>query len=511
MKHVDVIIIGAGISGLCAALTLADAKFNIAVICKNDLNKTATSWAQGGMAISTKNKDEINLHIQDTLNVGRNLCDEKQVQLMISESPSALEFLRDINVQLDTSEKNNLTLALEAGHSKARIIHYKDKTGASIKEALDKNFSKKPNITLYDHYQVTNLCINNNQCQGIIASHTKSHSRLQLSANHTILATGGYSQLYKYSSTPSDLQGDGIYLAYQAGAILENLEFTQFHPTVYLETEEDKPFLISEVIRGAGGIIRNRQGKQFLKNYTLQEELGPRDVLSRAIAIESKHNGPIVLDTRHLKNLEKRFPNFYKNAKKHGYTLEKDLLPIHPAAHYSIGGIKTDTHANTNIKNLYAIGECASTRVHGANRLASNSLLEGIVFAKQASEHIIKNNHSPINPSLRSAKTRHTHTDQADIIKEIKNLNWTYNGLFKDKKSLSTLQNKLDTFPNSIHTSFNTKVYLELSKLICESALIRQESRGTHYRSDYPEINNAYLGYIQQKKNKKTWLNKRLT
>lgn len=499
-KNFDFIVVGTGISGTTLALELS-IHGSVALISKNSLTDTTTSWAQGGIAFSQNTKIEKEPHIKDTITVGRGLCDEKRVTKMVSHSEKAIQYLSNLGVKFDKKDQN-YDLALEAGHQKPRVLHCKDHTGLSIQQILKKCVHQNKNISLFEHSRVIKLCILDNQCNGVwLLSKNKSLSLLL--ANHVSLATGGYSQLFSNASTPNDMIGDGIFLAYEAGALIEDMEMIQFHPTVYLNNNTKNTFLISEAVRGAGGLIIDKNGKQFLQNYEAGHELAPRDILARSIFSHIKKHGKVFLNLSQINDFKTKFPSIYHNLIQENISTNFEFIPIVPAAHYTIGGIVVNENGFTSVEGLSAVGECACSRVHGANRLASNSLLDGLVFAKVLSKEIIKQSISYKNiKSSQFTEPTFSYSTNDIIQNKIKTWMWQYAGLFRQKDSLNILKHNLeDLISNFDKMSHDEKIMTTNAYLIVKSCLYRKESRGCHYRTDYKSSKNQFLGHIQHHKN----------
>lgn len=395
----DILIIGTGIAGLSLAKTLAanNNSLSITIISKTALEECNTNYAQGGMAVVYDFiKDSFQQHIDDTLKAGKNYNNPKVVEHVITEAPDRLKELLDWGVKLDANSNGKLDLGLEGGHSQKRIVHHKDKTGQEIESKLINGVLAYPTITVLSSFFVVDLVIKNNICFGCVGF-DKEKKPIKIKAKHTIVASGGCGQVFQITSNPSVATGDGIAMAIRANAQLKNMRFIQFHPTALYEPDKSNAFLLSEAIRGFGAYIVNDKGYRFLFDYTEQGELATRDTVSNAIQqqmkIENKPN--MWLDVRHLNQTEfqNKFSKIYNYCTKAGYQLDKDVLPIVPAAHYQCGGIEVNKYGKTAINSLYAIGECSHTGLHGSNRLASNSLLEALVYANDlASELLINSN-----------------------------------------------------------------------------------------------------------------------
>jgi L-aspartate oxidase len=386
--YYDFIVIGSGIAGLDFAID-ASKKGRVAVITKKELMESNSNYAQGGIAAVLDRHDSFANHIKDTLEAGCYLNDKKAVEVMVKEAPSAIERL--VNLGAGFNRKNNtLSLTREGGHSERRIAHAKDATGKEIERALIYNLRQNKNIDCFESHIAVDLIIKKNVCYGVVVLDDESKKLDIFNSKIIVLATGGLGQVYSRNCNPKIATGDGFAMAFRAGVFMKHMEFVQFHPTA-LQRKGKPAFLISETLRGEGGILVNKKGVAFMKKYHAKAELAPRDIVSRAVFEELK-NGPVYLDIRHLgaKYLKARFPYIYNELWWYGIKMEKDLIPVSPAAHYACGGAHTDLNGQTNIKDLFAIGEVAHTGVHGGNRLASNSLLECVVFGSRSAKKAVK-------------------------------------------------------------------------------------------------------------------------
>lgn len=402
----DFLIIGSGIAGLSYAYKIAEhygnrkEKVNITIITKENEDESNTKYAQGGIASVTKKVDSFKNHINDTLIAGDGLCDKSVVEMVVKSAPERIEELISWGTNFDKTAQGDYDLAKEGGHSESRILHYKDLTGNEIERALLKKVSTHPYITILNHHFAIDIITqhhlgkkvsretSNKQCFGVYLLDRKTNEIKILRAKITLLATGGIGQVYLNTTNPKIATGDGIAMAYRAKAVIKNMEFVQFHPTALYEANVSPSFLISEAVRGAGGILRNHKGEAFMQKYDTRKDLAPRDVVARAIDSEMKISGStnMFLDVTHIStdNLQSHFPTIYAKCLEKGLNLAKDYIPVVPAAHYLCGGIAVNKNAQTTIQNLYASGECAFTGLHGANRLASNSLIEALVFSHNA-------------------------------------------------------------------------------------------------------------------------------
>jgi len=402
----DFLVIGSGIAGLSYAYKVAEhfrltgKPISVTIITKVNEDESNTKYAQGGIAAVIKNTDSFENHIKDTLIAGDGFCDEKVVRTVVEEAPERIQELIDWGTNFDKNKQGEYDLAKEGGHSDHRILHYKDLTGNEIERALIHQVENHPYITILDHHFAIDIITQHHlgvkvtrqsadkECFGAYVLNRKTNEIQTVLSKITLLATGGIGQAYKSTTNPTVATGDGIAMAYRAKAIIENMEFVQFHPTALYNPADNPSFLISEAVRGAGGILRNHQGYAFMQDYDGRKDLAPRDVVARSIDAEMKKHGKkhVYLDTTHLdkEHLQSHFPTIYDKCLSIGIDITKKLIPVVPAAHYLCGGIKVDLNAKTSFINLYASGECASTGLHGANRLASNSLLEALVFSHRA-------------------------------------------------------------------------------------------------------------------------------
>src|SRR5262245_37762221 len=402
MKTPDYIVIGSGVAGLRAAIELArDGR--VAVLTKDRLDESNTEYAQGGVAVAMSDDDEISLHFEDTLKAGAGLCDEQAVRVLVEEGPRYITELIEWGARFDR-EGGALQFTQEAAHSRRRILHANgDSTGREIVRALIAHARKQSNIQLVAHAATVGLIVEDGRCAGVRFIDPNESLLREMYARAVVLATGGAGQIFAQTTNPSIATGDGMAMAYAAGATMCDLEFTQFHPTA-LAIEGAPRFLLSEALRGEGAILRNHEGEAFARRYDDRGEMASRDIVARAIVAEMERTGArwMYLDLTHLKAdfLRERFPNIFETCLRYGLDLTKDRLPVSPAAHYVMGGVKTDTYGRTTLAALYAAGEVAGTGVHGANRLASNSLLEGLVFGARAGAAAIEDSSSRLPDEL---------------------------------------------------------------------------------------------------------------
>jgi L-aspartate oxidase len=504
---VDYIIIGSGIAGLYSAL-LAKEHGSVLVITKGSIDDCNTKHAQGGIAAPIGNDDSAELHYADTMKAGDGLCDEEAVRILTDEAPDRISDLVHFGVPFDTVN-GEIALTLEAAHSVPRILHAGgDATGKYIEATLsDKVRSNR--IQVLEYCLVTDIVVEKGTVKGVKTLDLRTGSVLEFECRSLILATGGAGRLYKYTTNPDIASGDGIALAFKAGAEITDIEFFQFHPTA-LRLPGVSPFLISEAVRGEGGILRNVEGYRFMPDYTPEGELAPRGLVARSILFEMIKTSAdrVFLDVTHLspKLITTRFPNIYRFCLDHGLDITKGLIPVAPAAHYMIGGVKTNTWGETNIAGLFASGEVACTGVHGANRLASNSMLEVLVFSKRIIERTL-NPVGVVNPSERLELHRTLNPRKASCnippasLANLQQLLWDKVGIIRDKSGLTEAAEVLASWqisvpPPSDRPSYELNNLVLMGRLITEAALIREESRGAHYRSDFPSASPEWQKHI---------------
>ncbi len=499
MRHIqaDTVIVGAGLSGLYTALLL-DPNREVVLLVKTALKESNSRLAQGGIAAEMNDeKALLKAHIEDTLNAGHHLNDPEAVKLLVNEAQENINLLLQAGVVFDKNERGDLLRTLEGGHSSARVLHSGgDATGKDMMDALQRAVKKRKNIRVFEQSMAVDLAVDENEVHGlsVLDKHGKT---VVFSANHVVLATGGIGAIYAASTNASIATGDGIAMALKAGAKVEKMAFVQFHPTAFFKPKDptNRRFLISEAMRGEGAILRNIAEEAFMVKYHHKKELAPRDVVSQAIHREmyDTWSDHVYLDTRHLDetHLETRFPTIHKELRKHGYILGQDLIPIAPVQHFNIGGIKTNMDGETNLKNLYALGECASTGVHGANRLASNSLLECVVFGRRIAQAI---NQNPVEKPSKTATFSYVKAaffHYSPIRKKIRFIVEEYAGIVRKKKGLlqaerelTTLLNTLRSYPNHTARYYETRNMLLIALNLVQDALKRPESIGCHFRLD---------------------------
>jgi L-aspartate oxidase len=501
----DFLIIGGGIAGLSAAIE-ASHHGTVILLTKGKTGETATEYAQGGIAAAVdEQKDSPLFHMQDTLDVGAGLSDENAVKVLVNEGVKRVHELIKIGVKFDKIG-DVYELALEGAHSHRRILHAGDATGSEIERGLAARLLKEKLVDVRNFIYGKDLLIRNNRCIGAEAIDIKNNRKLIFLARSTMLATGGLGQVYLHNTNPSFATGDGIAMAYRAGAEVVDMEFIQFHPTtLFIRNIVETRFLISEAVRGEGAILENIKGERFMPKYHLLKDLAPRDIVSRSILVEMNRTNSdhvyLNLDPIGAEKIAKRFPKIYEECLKYNIDITKDKIPVTPAAHYFMGGIKIDTDGRTNIHGLYAAGEVSSAGVHGANRLASNSLLDGLVFGYRAAVNAENYNKTTeidrtIN-AFRAEMTDHLPPKlQPDEIRrqkqELKTIMWEKVGIVRREKDLKIALSGLKKIENKMNYIPDNKDELELknmaiaSILIAQAALNRKESRGAHFRSDHP-------------------------
>ena len=447
-QSINYLIVGSGIAGLTVAIKLAEAfpHRKIAVVSKSKETDSNTRHAQGGIAVVLdKIKDSYEKHIADTLACGDGLCQPQIVEMVVSEGPKRLKELIDWGAQFDTDDNGHLALAKEGGHSAHRIVHKRDRTGFEIEQAILTKAHKLPNIILLEHHFATELIVVENQCDGAHILDERNNRMFAVAADFTILATGGIGQLYQHTTNSKIATGDGIAMAYRAHAKVRDMEFIQFHPTAFYDKDANPAFLISEALRGYGAYLKNKKGERFLFNYDERGELATRDIVSRSIALELQQSGDdcVFLDCTHLDGTEliHEFPTIHHYCRNHGIDIARDWIPVVPAQHYLCGGIAVDSFGKTTVDNLFAAGECARTGLHGANRLASNSLLEALVYAYRIYKYIALQPiqaKPPLPHDFKMAEKPFNESPIAEFKKQLQGLMQQHAGIIRDDRSLGS-------------------------------------------------------------------------
>lgn len=519
-KKYDFLVIGSGIAGMSFALKVAH-KGKVAILCKTQMAEANTHYAQGGVASVTKKTDEFEHHVTDTLIAGDGICDEAVVRKVVEGAPEQIKQLVSWGVDFDKNESGEYDLHKEGGHSDFRILHHKDNTGEEIQDSLIEAVKKHPNIDIYDEHYAIEIITQHHL--GQLVKHTTPNIEcygayvLDIRTNHvhtflskiTIMATGGIGNIYQTTTNPPVATGDGISMVYRAKGLVEDMEFVQFHPTALYHPGDRPSFLITEAMRGYGGILRNKKGEAFMKKYDPRGSLAPRDVVARAIDNEMKVTGDehVYLDVTHkdAETTKREYPTIYNKCLSLGIDITKDYIPVAPAAHYLCGGIKVDLNARTSIHNLYAAGECSCTGLHGANRLASNSLIEAVVYADAAAKDALKYLPSlSWNEEIPEWNDEGTSLNEEMVLitqseKEVNQIMNAYVGIVRSNLRLKRAYDRLEILYRETENLFQRSV---VSKEICElrniintaylvikAASQRKESRGLHYTIDYPKKN----------------------
>lgn len=517
----DFLVVGSGIAGLTYALKVAEhfPDRKIIVVTKTISEETNTKYAQGGIAgVMDMQKDSFEKHIDDTLIAGDGLCNKQVVEIVVKEGVNRINEIIDWGAEFDKDAEGDYKLGREGGHSEFRILHHKDVTGKEMERALLDAVSKYPNIQIINHWFVVDIITQHHlgflitkstpdiECYGVYVLNLQTNQIEKILSKITVFATGGNGQVYRTTTNPKVATGDGVAMLYRAKGRVENMEFIQFHPTAMYQPGVSPSFLITEAVRGDGGILRNKHGVAFMEKYDERKDLAPRDIVARAIDSEMKITGTehVWLDVRHipLADFVEHFPNIYEKCKSVGIDITKDMIPVAPAAHYSCGGIKTDEWGRTSIVNLYAAGECASTGLHGANRLASNSLLEAMVFAHRCyMDSVQKISDISFKEDIPDWKAEGTREPKEMILitqsfKELQSVMSDYVGIVRNDVRLQRASRRLDLLWEETEALYKTTTVspqlLELRNmitvgyLIVKSAMFRHESRGLHFNTDYP-------------------------
>ncbi|CAN5433520.1 L-aspartate oxidase [soil metagenome] len=520
MKVADFVVVGSGIAGLSFALKAAK-HGRVLVLTKRARGDSNTAWAQGGVACVSGDDDSFDIHLADTLDAGAGLCDEEAVRTIVSEGPPRIEELRQLGVEFDGHDENGARipdLTREGGHTRRRILHFEDTTGKEISRKLIAAVENETNIEVLENHFVIDLittaklgAATEDRVVGLYVLDEESGEVLAVRADRIVLATGGCGRVYQHTTNPPVATGDGVAIAWRAGVTISNMEFIQFHPTCLFHPAR-KSFLISEAVRGEGGVLIGEDGKPFMENYDERRSLAPRDIVARAIDTEIKRTGSrcVFLDVTHLEAgfMARRFPNIYQTCLEVGIDAEKVPIPVVPAAHYQCGGVRTTVNGETSLRGLYAVGEVGCTGLHGANRLASNSLLEAAVVAHRACEHMMRK--LPITarveqPRIQLEPWRAGDVQDVDELiviyhnwDEIRRLMWDYVSIVRTDKRLIRAGTRLANLKREVQEFYwNFKItsdllelrnLVEVAGLIVDCASRRKESRGLHYTRDYPAV-----------------------
>ena len=521
----DFLVIGSGIAGMSLALKVAD-KGKVAIICKTELEEANTYYAQGGIAsVTNLLVDNFDKHIEDTMIAGDWINDRNAVEMVVRNAPEQINELIKWGVNFDKNEKGEFDLHREGGHSEFRILHHKDNTGAEIQLSLIEAIKKHPNITIFNHHFAVEIITQHHlgiivtrrtpgiKCYGAYILNEKSGRVDTFLSKVTIMATGGCEAVYRNTTNPLIATGDGIAMVYRAKGVVENMEFIQFHPTALFNPGSRPCFLITEAMRGYGGVLRTLDGKEYMQKYDKRLSLAPRDIVARAIDNEMKLRGEdhVYLDVTHKdpEETKKHFPNIYKKCLSIGIDITKDYIPVAPAAHYLCGGIKVNLNGQSSISRLYAIGECSCTGLHGGNRLASNSLIEAVVYADAAAKHILSVlERYEFNTDIPEWNDEGTISTEERVLitqsmKEVNQIMEAYVGIVRSNTRLTRAWNRLDILYEETEALFKrSKASKELCELrnminvgylITRQAMERKESRGLHYTIDYPTIKKESL------------------
>ncbi len=512
MKQTDVLIIGSGLAALTTALHLAD-HLRVTVVTKKTLQDSASAWAQGGIATVLADNDSMEAHVQDTLIAGAGLCHEDTVREVVKNSRAAVEWLFRLGVPFtpDPSSDTGFHLTREGGHSARRILHAADATGRAVQHTLCESLRRHKNVQLLEHHIALDLItgaklgLDVNWCFGCYVLDTRNDVVETYVANHTVLATGGAGKVYLYTTNPDVATGDGVAMAWRAGCSVANMEFVQFHPTC-LYHPHAKSFLISEAVRGEGGILKLPDGSTFMAKYDARAELAPRDIVARAIDSEMKKRGLdcVYLDISHQDAafITSHFPNIYQRCLSFGIDITREPIPIVPAAHYTCGGVVIDLQGKTELAGLYAVGEVSHSGLHGANRLASNSLLECLVFGRAAAKAIQASEVMPL-PAIPEWDDSRVRDSEEKVMlahnwDELRRLMWDYVGIVRSNQRLASAARRIALLSEEVEAYYrNFRVSNDLielrnlvatAQLIVRSAQLRQESRGLHTSLDYPAV-----------------------
>ena len=528
-RNVDYLVIGSGIAGLSFALKAAQYG-KVLIVTKSNEDESNTKYAQGGVAVVVdKQEDSFEKHIEDTLIAGDGLCDEEVVRIVVEEGPPRIKEIIDYGTNFDKTNQGIFDLAKEGGHSESRVLHYKDITGFEIERALLEQIHQNENIEILTHYFAIDLITQHHlgefvdrsskdiTCFGIYALNHLTNEVEKILSKITVMASGGAGHIYSITTNPTIATGDGVAMVYRAKGKVRDMEFIQFHPTALYNPGDYPSFLISEAVRGFGGILKRRNGEEFMQEYDPRKSLAPRDIVARAIDAEMKKSGDdfVYLDIRHRSkdDLLAHFPNIYAKCLSIGIDMTKDMIPVSPASHYMCGGVMVDTNGQSSIQHLYACGECSSTGLHGANRLASNSLLEALVFAHRIYEDAIQKANASFMPlNIRDWNEHGVKQQNEDIlvthnIREMQKIMNDYVGIvrsdFRSERALRRLRllyEETEDFYKKTKLSIKLcelRNLIQVAYLVVKSAMIRKESRGLHFTTDYPnhaaELKNTIL------------------
>lgn len=521
-RKFDFLVVGSGIAGMSFALKVAD-KGNVALLCKTTLDEANTALAQGGISSVTNTVvDNYEKHIQDTLIAGDGICDLIAVEKVVKNAPAQIKQLLEWGVDFDKTPDGTFDLHKEGGHSEFRILHHKDSTGAEIQQNLIKRIQAHPNITVFDHHFAIDILTQhhlgeivtrhtpNIECYGIYALNTRNQHIDTFLGKVSMLATGGIGNVYQTTTNPLVATGDGIAMVHRARGVIRDMEFVQFHPTAFYHPNVHPSFLITEAMRGYGAVLRTKKGEEFMYKYDKRGSLAPRDIVARAIDNEMKLAGTdhVYLDVTHksAEETKKHFPMIYEKCLSFGVDITKQYIPVAPAAHYLCGGIVVDEHGKTSINRLYAAGECSCTGLHGANRLASNSLIEAIVYADAAAQHAsevfkhftYQNNIPEWNDDGTSLPEEMILITQS--VKEVQQIMSSYVGIVRSNLRLKRAMSRLEILFRETESLFDRSVVsrdicelrncISVAYLIIKQATARKESRGLHYTIDYPQKND---------------------
>ena len=512
-QQFDTLIIGSGLAGLTLALQVADVK-KVCIVSKRSINDSASSWAQGGIATVLNSEDTIDAHVEDTLIAGAGLCDTEITRMVAEHGREAIEWLIEMGVEFTREEtsETGYHLTREGGHSHRRIVHVADATGHAVQKTLSQRIHAHANITVLENHIAVDLITSEklkepskNSCLGAYILDNKSGKVITISAQKTVLATGGAGKVYLYTTNPDVSTGDGIAMAWRAGCRIANMEFIQFHPTCLFHPHA-KSFLITEAVRGEGGLLKLPDGTRFMSEHDTRAELAPRDIVARAIDFEMKKRGVeyVHLDITHkpASFIKDHFPTIYQRCLELGIDITTSPIPVVPAAHYTCGGVMTDETGCTDIENLYAIGETSCTGLHGANRLASNSLLECMVFGRIAAKQILAAKPHTLTDLPDWDESRVTDADEEVLIthtwNELRRFMWNYVGIVRTDKRLSRALRRINMLRDEVHEFYSNfrisndlielRNLLQVAELIVKSAMERRESRGLHYSKDCPDL-----------------------